>query len=762
MSEDGNTLNADQQTIGDRGYTLGILIAAIIAVELFKDIALLIDLGEWFPARAFVDNVVIACLPFLLASIAPKAAGFDNQWLPSLRRQWIWFLGLVVLLIVVKAFATVLFAALAATIWGSPRAMPLMPFSRPFTPMGIIFQGIESVFIAPIAEEIFFRGYLLEQLRKLTRTRVALLTHALLFGLFHLYVWGLYTPLALFASFQAFLLGLVFGVWRIKFRSLLPLILAHGLINAIGIFSLKDQYDEVVDRSHPKYTISKETTFIIEPLRKDGSVDYVAALNQRFSQDVTPKNNAAVLLWKAIGPNEFQPKQQEKYFQMLGIAPLPEKGDYFVDLDNYVAQQKKNTTPKDAKLEAESQQSRWEQLYLAMKRPWSPKEFPILAGWLAANEKPLALVVEASKRPRRYDPLCGSSVIAILLPDIQHYRDFDRALCARAMLRLNEGKLKEAWEDLLTCHRLARLAGQGPTVIEAVVMFSIEEMACAGDQVLLQHAHLTATQIAKMRKDLDRLPPMPKVVDKLDVAERFMYLNVVSDYSRQWVASLRELLAFFDDTAWSKDLRGPGDMKDTIKSLIHHSTSAAIDWDYILRMGNSWYDRIADAYRKPTRAERVKALNKIDKEIGELKKTAADAKSLDNLMAANPRKALSERVSQVLLTMFLQEEPLYSQTEDRWTMRFELDKLSFALAAYHADHDTYPKKLTDLAPRYVVEVPKDIFNNSELHYRLEGRGYLLYSVGVNGKDDGAKSYENRKKDEDWDDLVVRVPAPKQK
>ena len=31
-----------------------------------------------------------------------------------------------------------------------------------------------------------------------------------------------------------------------------------------------------------------------------------------------------------------------------------------------------------------------------MKRPWSKKEFPSLAGWLAANEKPLALVVEAS------------------------------------------------------------------------------------------------------------------------------------------------------------------------------------------------------------------------------------------------------------------------------------------------------------------------------------------------------------------------------
>ena len=71
-------------------------------------------------------------------------------------------------------------------------------------------------------------------------------------------------------------------------------------------------------------------------------------------------------------------------------------------------------------------------------------------------------------------------------------------------------------------------------------------------------------------------------------------------------------------------------------------------------------------------------------------------------------------------------------------MQFDLTRLAFALAAYHADHGTYPAKLADLAPKYVAEVPKDIFNASELHYRPEGGGYLLYSVGVNGKDDGGK------------------------
>ena len=66
-------------------------------------------------------------------------------------------------------------------------------------------------------------------------------------------------------------------------------------------------------------TISKETTYLTEPLRADGYVDYLAAVNQRCQAGVTPENNAAVLFWRAVGPKEIRPEYRDKYFQMLGI-----------------------------------------------------------------------------------------------------------------------------------------------------------------------------------------------------------------------------------------------------------------------------------------------------------------------------------------------------------------------------------------------------------------------------------------------------------
>ena len=100
-----------------------------------------------------------------------------------------------------------------------------------------------------------------------------------------------------------------------------------------------------------------------------------------------------------------------------------------------------------------------------------------------------------------------------------------------------------------------------------------------------------------------------------------------------------------------------------------------------------------------------------------------------------------------------------ADAEDRDAMQFEVTNLAFSLAAYRADHGGYPAKLADLTPKYVPSIPKDLFSGRDLHYQQQANGYVLYSVGVNGKDDGGKGYNDRKEGEGWDDLVVRVPAP---
>ncbi len=529
-----------------------------------------------------------------------------------------------------------------------------------------------------------------------------------------------------------------------------------------------------VKRPRPKITISKETTYIIEPLRADGYVDYVAAINRRCSEGVTPENNAAALLWKAVGPDEIKKECRMKYFQMLGIPPLPEKGNYFVDLDKYVDQQNERKQPGGARLHWDDIEVNWRHLALSMDRPWSSREFSMLAEWLTANETPLALTVEASKRPRRYEPVVVGvaegpmdTLLQAIEPD--RFRPISlrdramerdiclaRALVARAMQRLNEGKADEAWEDLLACHRLARLAGQRPTLIDALIAMRIDKMAVAGDQALLQHAKVTASRIAKMQDDLAKLAPMPKMADKVDLGERFMFLDAVSTTARNGLTSILKLI-------------GARNLNSEFKLLIDIVGSLAIDWDIVLCMGNSRYNRISAAYRNPTWAEGEKELDSIYEDMCRVANSAMDFTSLGLSMLGNPRKAISERCGQQFTRLFSWHFPGCNQIEHCAVMWFELDKLAFALTAYRADQRSYPAKLADLTPKYTTRLPKDSFADGDLHYKPEGDGYLLYSVGRNGKDDGGRNYWDEfgsgdwndrsptKEEQSWDDIAIRTP-----
>jgi hypothetical protein len=513
-------------------------------------------------------------------------------------------------------------------------------------------------------------------------------------------------------------------------------------------------------------TISKETTYITEPLRADGYPDYLGDLNQRCSHGVTPENNAAVLLWRAVGPEGIREQDRKDYFRMLGMPLLPEKGDYLVTSRSHIIL---NEDTEAAPARKDQSTALAEQLEAALKRPWRKQEFPVWAAWVETNEKPLALIVEASKRPRRYDPLVGGQkrpLIYVLMPDALAYRDAADALVARAMLQLGEGKIDEAWEDLLACQRLVRLMAQGPHVVQFIAAASISERASRGVCALLQHPGLTAAKIAKMREDFDSLPAMPKLVEKIDLAERLVFLDYVLTTARSAPASPATVAKSLEQ------VRNAGvDARElaSMASILESSGDATVDWDIILRMGNARYDQYVAALRMPAGVKRTEAATRIDESKAAMPKAANNDEASEQSPPSDTPQVRSRRIGEAFLAVFSNGLATPLCLEDRMTMRFELTGLAFALAAYRADHGSYPAKLADLTPKYVSAVAKDIFNDGELHYRPEKDGYLLYSVGDNVKDDGGKSYEDREKGMTWeeaskhgkayDDLTVRMSAP---
>ncbi len=159
------------------------------------------------------------------------------------------------------------------------------------------------------------------------------------------------------------------------------------------------------ERSKPKIVISRETTYVTGPLREDGYVDYVAALNQHFSEGVTAENNAAIPLWQAVGPKGVDTRIRKRYFDLLGIAELPENGEYLYTFDEFLPlyrgwKQARGESVDDERKESEA----GDELYRTWKGPWSGDELPVVAALLEHNRGPLDNLADGLRRARFYSP----------------------------------------------------------------------------------------------------------------------------------------------------------------------------------------------------------------------------------------------------------------------------------------------------------------------------------------------------------------------
>ncbi len=103
------------------------------------------------------------------------------------------------------------------------------------------------VVVAPITEELLFRGLILRGFLAQYSVRKSVFVSALLFALIHLNPWQ-------FAG--AFVVGLIFAWWFVETRSLLPCLFGHALFNAIPLIAGPVLQLEIRGYSSPSETPS--------------------------------------------------------------------------------------------------------------------------------------------------------------------------------------------------------------------------------------------------------------------------------------------------------------------------------------------------------------------------------------------------------------------------------------------------------------------------------------------------------------------------
>jgi len=486
----------------------------------------------------------------------------------------------------------------------------------------------------------------------------------------------------------------------------------------------------------PSITISQQTTFFTAPLKTTGRVYYAKALNQLYGSNVAPDENAAIVLWQIDHDtwNDYESRVKAYESELGNVRLANAQSRLLVRLfeDGGVLPE-----------HPEGYEQREAARSAAMRAPWAPQDFPIIAAWLQQNRAALAGAYEAARLPRYFWPVETDGEDQVLmdarLPITKGALEICYALCARAMLRLHQGNDAGAWDDLLTAMKLARLTSQGTFLWESSNSLAIERAALAGMAQWLEHATVSEEQARQRLNELRSLPPRRSVADIMDHGERSMLLDYVTFYA--------------DGVDFTHNF-GNGHEMDSLASQFIRAYH--IDWDAVLFYTNQMVDQCVAACKASPRFQ----ASWFPQLQGHLE-NMADGKGVPaGGIFQRPgvqQPILDDRTNKIagqLIGHLFPDVDFVASAESIQRQRLHLTQLGLALEAYRARHGRYPTSLAELAPDYLAEVPRDIFAEQELIYRPTEDGYLLYSVGPDFDDDGGTPPEDSS-DQDYD-LILKI------
>lgn len=169
---------------------------------------------------------IVVGVPWLVRKKRTTLADIGLQRLPTWNELLMAPLGMVGYLILTSIIMALAMVALPFVDYTQAQQVG---FSQLSSQLEFTLAFISLVVIAPFAEEVLFRGYLLGKLRQHVPTWIAILVTSIIFGVVHLQ-WNV--------GLDVFALSIVLCLLRVQSGSLWPSILLHMLKNGVAFYFL--------------------------------------------------------------------------------------------------------------------------------------------------------------------------------------------------------------------------------------------------------------------------------------------------------------------------------------------------------------------------------------------------------------------------------------------------------------------------------------------------------------------------------------------
>ncbi len=462
--------------------------------------------------------------------------------------------------------------------------------------------------------------------------------------------------------------------------------------------------------TRPQLIVSKETTFFTGPLREDGSVDYIAALNEHYSQGVTPENNAAAALWPYLADRDgYRRQATERQAELLGV--VTRRGAATLEWPDGTVYQALTTT---------------------LSQPWKDNELPEVRQWLNGNGEVLSEVKQALRRRRYYMPLVAYGDQAILngmsFSEGNSHRTILRTLMVSGNNHFAEGRLGQAIDDWLSMRQLTNHIQHGPSLMNALSAITTDSLSNVQLDRLLQDHRLTLPQARTILQSLQDFPPPSPLETAIDYGYRSTMLQMFQ--------------AVYTGELKPKDFEAHGLSPDFERlSLQNNEVALPAFFDTYTAMGlmNQYCDQFSGL-------SNVKYFKKLDLSYQAIEESLRASSDHNMCRKAHDPQAFDGRFSVVAAKSIVSFSAPSHYAAIKLQLlshaAYEIRMVAAGLEVYRLEHGRYPETLAALVPEELDALPVDRYDGRALTYKLNPRGgddaqtYLLYGIGPNGKDDG--------------------------
>jgi len=296
-------------------------------------------------------------------------------------------------------------------------------------------------------------------------------------------------------------------------------------------------------------------------------------------------------------------------------------------------------------------------------------------------------------------------------PQFSHFREFARLLCAEAEFHKRQGDIDKAVESCTVILKLARRIGDEPFLISFLVQRVVFNIGAARSwSVVLSDSEASTNAYRNVLRELQAWDIDRDFIRALKAERVISGIQFFDGYRKKEQSVLASLRALFG--------------ADQIELSFLLSPNGYLTGNQLL---------LLSCYRQL---------------IAFAKKGAPyDFQALRNYLAQLQRKANQgwefsigrRKVSWRPYALVSILVPVYQSSFEVATQTHALQRVTevaLALRLYRAERGKYPDHLQELVPHYLPQVPIDPYDGKPIRYRKLQKGFKVWSVGGNRKDDG--------------------------